>query len=273
MSENIYYLSVLHNQVNFIEHSLNEQLKNKEVIINWFISTDKMKFLCKDALIHCLETNNIKKTNTIENILNSSLRIIETYNSKLCDEVISKKEFYYSDDKRTITSQGDVFCFQLGRDYVIHCPTKKKKEMFIKSFDYKLYSLKDIAIRLSILVQILTVYNQKLKVGKRQKDWYCLIPYLVNGDIENILKENDFNESQLIACNIIRNKIDGLNISDEYLKQIIKHTFIENQIEHPKNLYSENKIKEIIKYCRNYNYNISDSTILMDKIKKLNLDI
>jgi len=108
--------------------------------------------------------------------------------------------------------------------------------------------------------------------NEKHYKWYPLIPFLVDGTINEIqFNSPDFEAtklSQVIVENCKLTKVDC-----EEIRPYIQDTLFSPPSKGgAKNLFSEKKLKEIIKYCREKNLPIKDE-LIMKKIHDFGIDI
>ena len=103
--------------------------------------------------------------------------------------------------------------------------------------------------------------------------WHTLIKYFVNGELMNLYNE-DKNSATNMANKIIEKH--SLEIKTEDIRPYLQQTFFNGKTdfdaELPKNLFTEKKLIEIWKYCKEKKIKITDSKVL-DKISDFGVDI
>lgn len=136
-------------------------------------------------------------------------------------------------------------------------------------FNFKSYD--DLRFTAKRIYEYISENNVKIKTSENndtllKKDnktykWQILIPYLVNGTLEKI--HSDKTTATLISKELIAKHDLEINIKD--IRPYIQHTYFSDKKKNEnltKNLKSEKKLKEIIKYCKIKNIEITDNEIL-----------
>lgn len=101
---------------------------------------------------------------------------------------------------------------------------------------------------------------------KKYRKWHILIKPLVSGEISNIQKisNQELTKTQLSKL-IIKNLQLDVDVKD--IAPYIQYSFIDNQENNPKNLFSKKKVIEIYEYCKANGVEIMD-TVFLSKVKK-----
>jgi hypothetical protein len=133
---------------------------------------------------------------------------------------------------------------------------------------FNLYKLKNV---ISKKIKEETASTQKTIKGKELK-WHTLIKYFVNGELSDLYKKK--HTAKEIAEIIINKHNLEIKIPDirPYLQQTFFNGKTDFDAELPKNLFTEKKLIEIYKYCKEENIKITDAEIL-DKISDYGIDI
>lgn len=134
---------------------------------------------------------------------------------------------------------------------------------------FNLYKLKNV---ISKKIKEETASTQKTIKGKELK-WHTLIKYFVNGELMNLYTKNKIS-AKYMADKIIEKH--SLEIKTEDIRPYLQQTFFNGKTdfdaELPKNLFTEKKLIEICKYCKEKEIEITDTKIL-EKISDYGIDI
>lgn len=93
----------------------------------------------------------------------------------------------------------------------------------------------------------------------KSKKWHELIPYVINGSIDDVFDELA-SDSPLDVAKEVKNKFK-LKLTNDHIKNFIRSTYFKKPSENEKdsnNLYSENKKKAIRDYCKEFNLEITN---------------
>ena len=103
--------------------------------------------------------------------------------------------------------------------------------------------------------------------------WHTLIKYFVNGELMNLYNEDKYSATNM-ANKIIEKHSLEIKIAEirPYLQQTFFNSKTDFDAELPKNLFTEKKLIEICKYCKEKKIKITDSKVL-DKISDFGVDI
>lgn len=151
-------ISVLNYQLGKIENLIKADLKNDTIVYNYFINENSEKLLDLNSLIDFLSQTEINKTLFLETIVKKCKRIIDYWNNDLPG--LKEKEAYYSYYNEStgvfINSQSEFHCIVLKPYEWQFFYTESEFNYFFDNYDYKSYTIEQIANRCSIIANWIT---------------------------------------------------------------------------------------------------------------------
>lgn len=164
INNGIEYVDVLDFQLNKIISTINQDIQNNCYKYNYFINELETTFLDINQLKSYLTKNKITNTNFLKELINKSDTIIGLWNDDLVNIAecsFEQPKTYKRNGYGSFTTTKDFYCLNILYHKIEILNTEKSRIEFFKKFDYKLFTVCDIAKRCNTIIDtILTAYPE-----------------------------------------------------------------------------------------------------------------
>lgn len=215
-------ISSLNYQLGKIEELIKKDLKNKTFIYNFFVNEDSEKLLDLDSLIDFLSQTTIAKTLFLSSIVKKCMRIIDYWNNDSFE--LEKEELYSYYNESTgvfVNSQSKFHCIVLKPFEWEFINTESELNYFFDNYNYKIYSIQQIAKRCTIIINWITANYPETTPDEVKKDLQTHNPDEVKKVLhDHIFKDNAFEiwEAMYNAFQITKRSRTDLRFMYEIMK-------------------------------------------------------
>lgn len=164
-------ISSLNYQLGKIEELIKKDLKNKTFIYNFFVNEYSEKLLDLDSLIDFLSQTTIAKTLFLSTIVKKCMRIIDYWNNDSFE--LEKEELYSYYNESTgvfVNSQSKFHCIVLKPFEWQFLNTESELNYFFDNYNYKIYSIQQIAKRCTIIINWITTNYPETMPDETKKE-------------------------------------------------------------------------------------------------------